>query len=124
MVFPIIDPVLTGANIDRLRKAAGLTVRDLREGVLAKRRAILGEDHPDTLKAIAGLAAVLWDLGEKERTRDLEEELLEKRTRILGRSHPDTVRIMKNFAITLNNLGETDRAIALWTEAKGYEKTE
>lgn len=80
-----------------------------------------GDDHPDTLKAIAGLTAVLWDLGYKERTRDLEE-LLERRTRLLGRSHPDTVRSMNNFAITLNNLGETERAIALWNEAQGYEK--
>lgn len=27
--FPTVDPVQTGANIVRLRKAAGLTVRDL-----------------------------------------------------------------------------------------------
>lgn len=100
------------------------TVRTLREGVLAKRRVILGEDHPDTLKAMASLSAVLWDLGEKELTRNLEEELLEKRTRLLGRNHPDTVRIMKNFAITLNQLGEKERALALWTEAQGYEKKE
>lgn len=29
MLFPVIDPVATGANILRLRKARGLTVRDL-----------------------------------------------------------------------------------------------
>ena len=29
MVFPVIDPVATGENILRLRKARGLTVRDL-----------------------------------------------------------------------------------------------
>ncbi len=28
-VFPVIDPVATGENIARLRKARGLTVRDL-----------------------------------------------------------------------------------------------
>ena len=28
-VFPMIDPVATGANILRLRKMRGLTVRDL-----------------------------------------------------------------------------------------------
>ncbi len=28
-MFPVIDPVATGANITRLRKARGLTVRDL-----------------------------------------------------------------------------------------------
>ena len=27
--FPVIDPVATGANICQLRKARGLTVRDL-----------------------------------------------------------------------------------------------
>ena len=30
-VFPVIDPVATGENIVRLRKARGLTVRDLQE---------------------------------------------------------------------------------------------
>ena len=29
MLFPVIDPVATGENILRLRKARGLTVRDL-----------------------------------------------------------------------------------------------
>lgn len=30
-VFPVIDPVATGENILRLRKARGLTVRDLQD---------------------------------------------------------------------------------------------
>ena len=30
-VFPVIDPVATGQNIIRLRKARGLTVRDLQD---------------------------------------------------------------------------------------------
>ena len=30
-VFPVIDPVATGENIARLRKARGLTVRDLQD---------------------------------------------------------------------------------------------
>ena len=29
MIFPVIDPVATGENIQRLRKARGLSVRDL-----------------------------------------------------------------------------------------------
>ena len=29
MVFPVLDPVRTGANIANLRKAAGLSVHDL-----------------------------------------------------------------------------------------------
>lgn len=29
MLFPVIDPVATGENIQRLRKARGLSVRDL-----------------------------------------------------------------------------------------------
>ena len=30
-MFPVIDPVATGENITRLRKARGLTVRDLQD---------------------------------------------------------------------------------------------
>lgn len=33
MVFLAVDPVGTGANIERLRKAAGLTVRQLQENL-------------------------------------------------------------------------------------------
>ena len=29
--YPVIDPAATGANINRLRKAAGLSVRDLQD---------------------------------------------------------------------------------------------
>ena len=31
MLFPVIDPVATGENILRLRKARGLSVRDLQD---------------------------------------------------------------------------------------------
>lgn len=67
MVFPIIDPVLTGANIDRLRKAAGLTVRDLRETLGVSAQAIhnwrVGAALPtvDNLAFLAALFGVRID---------------------------------------------------------------
>jgi hypothetical protein len=32
-MYPVIDPIQTGANIARLRKAAGLTIRELQYGL-------------------------------------------------------------------------------------------
>lgn len=32
-MYPVIDPIQTGANIARLRKAAGLTIRQLQDGL-------------------------------------------------------------------------------------------
>ena len=40
MVFPTVDPVGTGANIERLRKAAGLTVRQLQDDLGVSAQAI------------------------------------------------------------------------------------
>jgi hypothetical protein len=76
----VSDPLLPG-RLDRISKlglvriaadgivlhrlvSAELRERSLREQVLARRRRILGEDHPDTLNAAADLAATLRDLGE------------------------------------------------------------
>lgn len=36
--FPVIDPVATGANIVRLRKERGLTVRDLQSYITLSTR--------------------------------------------------------------------------------------
>ena len=48
--FPVIDPVATGANIVRLRKERGMTVRDLQDWFgFEEPRAIYKWQHGETL---------------------------------------------------------------------------
>jgi len=58
--------------------------------VLADRRQVLGDDHPDTLTSRAVLA---WLAARQRRPAEAEElyrQLLADRSRVLGAGHPDT----------------------------------
>ena len=60
--------------------------------VLARRRRILGQDHPDTLQSANGLANALSALGEDQAARELHEDVLARPpSRVLGEDHPDTL---------------------------------
>jgi len=84
--------------------------RDLNQALLTRRRAELGEDHPDTLSAAHHLAVDLRRLGEHDRARDLDQDTLTRRRRVLGEDHPDTLRSAHNLAFDLRELGEHERA--------------
>ena len=65
--------------------------RELAEDTLARRRRVLGEDHPDTLTSAFILAAELSELGEYRAAKELNEDTLARRRRVLGEDHPDTL---------------------------------
>jgi tetratricopeptide (TPR) repeat protein len=60
------------------------------EECLEKRKRILGEDHPDTLKSLNDLADFFESQGQYDRALQLSEECLAKRSCIFGSDHPDT----------------------------------
>ena len=60
------------------------------EECLAKRKRVLGEDHPDTLTSLDNLASLFYSKGEYDRALPLFEECLAKMKRVLGEDHPDT----------------------------------
>jgi tetratricopeptide (TPR) repeat protein len=60
------------------------------EECLAKRKRVLGEDHPDTLTSLNNLAGLFESKGEYDRALPLYEECLAKRKRVLGEDHPHT----------------------------------
>ena len=82
----------------------------IREQLLEIREATLGSEHPDTLKAMVGLATTLLALLRLGEARQLEEKVLEIRIRNLGSEHPDTLSSMNNLAVTLKLLGDLDGA--------------
>lgn len=61
-MYPVIDPIQTGANIARLRKAAGLTIRELQDGLGVTAQAVhkwqVGAALP-TVDNLVVLAAML-----------------------------------------------------------------
>jgi hypothetical protein len=78
--------------------------------LLADRRETLGDEHPDTLTAMADLALMLWAQGELERPRELQEQVLEAQRRVLGQEHADSLTTMNNLALTLSAQGGLGRA--------------
>ena len=53
--------------------------RELDQDTLDRRRRVLGEDHPDTLRSTANVAADLHALGEVEAARELDQDILNRR---------------------------------------------
>ncbi|KAJ7153864.1 P-loop containing nucleoside triphosphate hydrolase protein [Mycena crocata] len=83
---------------------------NLHAKVLHKRRNIFGNEHPDTLDAMAWLASTYQGLGQFTEAAELEVVVLEKRRRILGDDHPDTLITMGNLASTYDKLGQFTEA--------------
>ena len=73
----------------------------MKREVLEKMQKILGDEHPNTITAIANLAITLGDQGKLEEAAAMEREVLEKRRKILGDEHPDTITAMANLAAIL-----------------------
>ncbi|KAJ7904909.1 hypothetical protein B0H13DRAFT_1881498 [Mycena leptocephala] len=79
---------------------------------LEKRKLLLGEEHPDTLSAMANLAVSYRKLGQLKEAAELEAVVLEKRKLLLGEEHPDTLSAMANLAVSCGELGQLKEAAA------------
>jgi tetratricopeptide (TPR) repeat protein len=88
----------------------------LYEKCLAKRKRILGDDHPDTLSTLIERAVVFDRKGDYDCALPLYEECLEKRRKILGDDHPNTLSTLNGLAFTLFLKGECARALPLLEE--------
>ncbi|KAH8883699.1 TPR-like protein [Thozetella sp. PMI_491] len=94
--------------------------------VLKLRRELSGEEHPETLQAMANLASTYHALGRLEEDAKMSARVLSLRTEILGEKHPDTIDTMANLASTyfaLGRLAEDEeisaKALALRREILG-----
>ena len=91
--------------------------RELAEDTLARRRRVLGEDHPDTLTSAFHLAADLAELGEYQAAKELNEDTLDGRRRVLGDRHLDTMGSAA-FALILSGLAADPKTRALMETMK------
>lgn len=94
--------------------AGGYTkARTLGEALLAARRRVLGEEHPDTLNSMNNLAHTLWAQGDLAGARAMQEHVLAAHRRALGGGHTNTLASINNLALTLQAQGDLPRARAL-----------
>ena len=78
----------------------------MHEECLAKRKRVLGEDHPDTLTSLNNLAGLFESMGDYDRALPMYEECLAKRKRVLGEDHPSTLASLNNLAVLFNTMGD------------------
>ncbi|KAJ7832578.1 hypothetical protein B0H13DRAFT_2429621 [Mycena leptocephala] len=111
-LMPHIDPLIQDRmtikvyfDSGRFREAEYLEFM-----VLEKWKQLLGADHPDTLSAMANLAATYRELGRYQEAEPLESIVLEKRKQLLGADHPDMLTAMANLAATYCELGRYQEA--------------
>ena len=89
---------------------------ELRMKVYRKSVELLGEDHPDTLRALNELAITYGDLGDYAKAKELCEPVYEKSLEILGEDHPDTLKVLNNLAAAYRNLGDNEKAKELYEQ--------
>ena len=112
---------LSGQSVDTPTGVSNLALilasaRALEEQALAARRRLLGDEHPDTLMTMNGLAWMLKAKGDFAGARGLEEELLATRRRLLGDKHLDTLRTVLDLATTLSAQGDPAGARVLYEQ--------
>ncbi|HEU4559770.1 MAG TPA: toll/interleukin-1 receptor domain-containing protein [Longimicrobium sp.] len=66
----------------------------------------LGEEHPETLKAMGNFASTRSARGDHAGAQELQERVVEARRRILGEEHPATLTAMNNLAHTRSDRGD------------------
>ena len=81
-----------------------------------QKKAVLGEEHPDTLTSMANLASTYWNQGRWKEAEELEVGVMETTKRVLGEEHPHTLTSMANLAFTWKGQGQNAKAINLMQE--------
>jgi hypothetical protein len=61
---------------------------------------MLSKKHLKMIKAMAHLAATLWQQGRSNQANRLMAEVLALQEKVLGEKHPDTITAMANLAST------------------------
>ena len=81
-----------------------------------RQKAVLGEEHPDTLSSMANLASTYSNQGRWKEAEELEVGVMETRKRVLGEEHPHTLTSMNNLAFTWKAQSQDTKAVHLIQE--------
>jgi serine/threonine protein kinase/tetratricopeptide (TPR) repeat protein len=107
---------MIGVNYRGQGKAA-LAVPFL-ERCVTLRQDVLGNDHPDTLKARNSLAVAYRVAGRVPEAIALLEQVRDARARTLGADHLDTISAQHNLAVAYQSAGRLPEAIALFEQVR------
>ncbi|MBR6764198.1 MAG: tetratricopeptide repeat protein [Clostridia bacterium] len=77
---------------------------------------LLGEDHPDSLRALSSMGDILTDAPDKKRALEIDRLVWEKRKAILGEDHPDTLDAMGKVSVSMSLAGDDWGALELKKE--------
>ncbi|KAJ7872885.1 P-loop containing nucleoside triphosphate hydrolase protein [Mycena olivaceomarginata] len=89
----------------RFKKAEQLQVL-----ALMRRKKILGENHPETLKVMGQLAKTYKSLGQFRRAEELKTVVLDRQKSVLGINHPETLQTMEDLSGTYLELAQFQEA--------------
>ncbi|MDY7093664.1 MAG: serine/threonine-protein kinase [Acidobacteriota bacterium] len=87
------------------------------ESALARRRELLGEDHPSTAETLNDLGVLAVQRRDVERAEELLRQALELRRRLTGETGPATAESTHHLAALLSIKGEYERAEELFRRA-------
>ncbi|HEY3276103.1 MAG TPA: tetratricopeptide repeat protein [Syntrophorhabdaceae bacterium] len=90
---------------------------ELAEQVLAVRRELFGERHPDTADSLNNVAICCGKLGDPKRALALAEQALAVRRGLFGERHPNTADSLNNVAGCQSELGNPKGALELSEQA-------
>jgi tetratricopeptide (TPR) repeat protein len=102
-----------------IAKARYREAQPLLEGILAIRREVLGEEHPDTAASYNHLAANLNAQGRYKEAEEGFKKALDIQRKVLGEEHPDTAQGYNDLALSLNYLGRYKEAAEACKKALG-----
>lgn len=71
---------------------------------------LLGDEHPDTLRARANLAVSYWQAGRTSDAITIQERVLADSERLLGDEHPNTLTARGNLAHMYRAAGHSNEA--------------
>ena len=83
--------------------------------MLAIRRRVLGEEHPDTLSTMNHLATLYGRQGRYAEAEPLLVKTLEIQRRVRGAEHPETLRFMNNLGDLAPPKAATPRPSRCWS---------
>jgi CHAT domain-containing protein/Tfp pilus assembly protein PilF len=108
------------AALNRAAKYGEATARARR--VLALRKEVLGEHHPDYALSLNNLAFLLNSQGDYAAARPFYEQALTITKQVLGERHPDYATSLNNLAGLLNSQGDYAAARPLYEQALAIRK--
>lgn len=95
----------------------GKTALELNEQALELRRALFGEEHPDTVCSLTNAAGYYNDLRKHDQALAFGKQALAISRRLFGEEYPDTARALSNVANSYIGLDEFGQALTLGEQA-------